>query len=204
MKLFIAVLSAAWVLAGCNTRITKTAETQGSAQTSKSSILDDPKVRYEILTVAIDGEKLQRHSGDSSSALHYAPHMQTPYTGWVKHMHANGQVWGLGHYLDGKLDGQLTLWRENGQKLREVHFKDGEKDGLWTLWYENGQKKEEGHYNGGKKDGLWISWQENGRKWIEQNLKDGQREGATIYYNKYGTEDFRETYKDGIRVKDMD
>ena len=53
--------------------------------------LDDPETLDKIIAEAIDEDK-----------LHDAPNKQTPYTGWLKEMHNNGQVRKLTQYKDGK------------------------------------------------------------------------------------------------------
>jgi antitoxin component YwqK of YwqJK toxin-antitoxin module len=138
--------------------------------------LDDKENLDEIIAGAIDSKKLQER-GKKGEKISYAPNKQTPYTGWAKVIYDNGQINGLWHYKDGKLDGLATGWYESGQKSQEENYKDGKEDGLLTEWYESGQKSQEKNYKDGKEDGLWTSWYENGQKMGELNWKDGKEDG---------------------------
>ena len=89
--------------------------------------LDD----YRIIAEAIGEGKLQRR-GEEGEELYYAPNEQTPYTGWAKRMHDNGQIGLLGQFKDGKPDGLRASWHSNGQKQAEENTKDGENDGPST------------------------------------------------------------------------
>ena len=130
--------------------------------------------------------------------LAYAPNEQTPYSGWTKEMHSNGQIESLVQYKDGKRDGLDAGWYENGQKQWEGNYKDG----LKTEWFENGQKELEANYKDGELDGLETGWYQNGQKEYEGNWKDGKQDGLWIFYNEDGTEKSRLTFKDGELVED--
>ena len=115
--------------------------------------LDDPKVREKILQAALLEESFE-HRGPDREQLVYQAGKETPYTGWVKGVHGNGQVSALVPFKDGKEDGLWTQWHDNGEKKQEGHYKDGEQDGLYTEWHDNGQKMKEGHFKDGEMDGL--------------------------------------------------
>ena len=161
--------------------------------------LNDPETLDKIIAEAIDEDNFQKRSKEGEE-LHYAPNEQTPYTGWSKVMHDNGQIGGLKSYKDGKPDGLLTMWYENGQKSSEENYKDGNLDGLVTMWYSwNGQKGVEVNYNDGKAMSAVI-WKPNGEKCSVTNLKDGN--GVMVMYDIDGKEMLRATYKDGEEVED--
>ena len=144
--------------------------------------LDDKETLDEIIAEAIDKSTLQKR-GKEGEELNYAPNEQTPYTGWVKEMHDNGQINNLLQFKDGKPNGLVTGWYENGQKKEEINFKDGKPNGLGTRWYEDGQKKSEENFKDGKRDGLLTSWYENGQKESEGSYKDGKQDGLwTSWY----------------------
>ena len=134
----------------------------------------------KIIAEAIDVNTLQKR-GKDGEALYYAPNEQTPYTGWVKWMHDNGQIDSLGQAKDGKLHGLWTSWYVNGQKMIDGNYKDGKEDGFWTDWYENGQKKAEGNYKDGIPDGLRTKWYPDGQKREEANWKDGKPLSAVVW-----------------------
>ena len=70
--------------------------------------LDDKKTLDGIIAEAVDYKKLQER-GQKGEELNYAPNEQTPYTGWVKEMHDNGQIEMLAQIKDGKQDGLLII-----------------------------------------------------------------------------------------------
>ena len=184
--------------------------------------LDDPNTLDNIIAEAIDGGKLQER-GKEGEELFYAQNTQTPFTGWAKFTHENGQIVGLSHYKDGKLDGLGTSWYENnGQKKFERNWKDGVRHGLCTHWEYDGQKNVETNYKDGKLDGLRTWWYKNGQKKTEENLKDekivtittwkpnGEKcpitnvvdgNGVCVEYSEDGTEQWRSKYKDGVQVE---
>ena len=135
--------------------------------------LDNPAKLNEILEEAIDGDKLQWR-GKEGEKLGYAPNSQTPYTGWVKAMHENGQVSVLYPLKDGKQHGLMTQWHENGQKKIEANFVDGETHGLGSMWDENGQKRMECTFKDGKEHGLGTEWDEEGNVTEQAKFENGK------------------------------
>ena len=148
--------------------------------------LADPETLDEILAEAMVAGKIQ-FRGKEGEQLAYAPNTQTPYTGWTKAMHLNGQVKELTRVEDGWMSEQIQ-WHENGQKLSHSRFKKGKREGPYidwhdngqekrkvvfendkmkgkiTHWHKNGQKRKEGQYINGTASGNWTSWFENGQK----------------------------------------
>jgi antitoxin component YwqK of YwqJK toxin-antitoxin module len=159
--------------------------------------VDDPETLDEIIAEAIDEDNLQ-YRGKEGEELSYAPNEQTPYTGWIKKIHSNGQVRMLLQIKDGKPSGLQTVWFENGQKKDEGNWKDGKTDGLKTTWFENGQKKEEGNWKDGKLDGLVTMWYENGQKLFKGNWKDGKLDGLVTMWHENGQKQEEKNYPDGL------
>ena len=157
--------------------------------------LDDKETLDEIIAEAIDEDKLQKR-GKKGEELRYAPDQNTPYTGWSKRMHDNGQISWLFQYKDGKRDGPLTYWYSNKQKESEWTYKDGNWDGLKTSWYRNGQKKDEATYKDGNKDGLQMFWYPNGQKKEEGTYKDGKMDGLSTGWYSNGEKTGELTWKD--------
>lgn len=131
--------------------------------------LDDAKELDAILEEALPEDKAQLR-GPKNEELYYEANKQEPYTGWVKKMHTNGQVYGLGKVKDGKRHGPVFMWYENGQKSSELEYKDGK---LFTL----------------------KVWLPNGTTCRDTNLQDGT--GTVVSYDDDGEESGRVVYKDG-------
>jgi len=116
---------------------------------SNAPDLSKKETLAKILDQAIELKEIQ-YRGKRGEELRYAQNESSPYTGWVKLMHKNGQVAHLFQFMDGKMHGIQTGWAKNGQKNYEVHFKENSQDGRVTAWWENGQKMLEGQFKAGK------------------------------------------------------
>ena len=139
---------------------------------SKKADKNFSMLQRDAMKIAIGFDKLDwRGKGDLR--LLYLEAKGTPYTGWAKLMHINGQVKELAQY------------------------KGGQPSGILTKWYKNGQKEEEAIYRDGKLMSA-VAWKPNGEKCPVTNVKDGN--GVWVRYNEDGTELGRFTYKDGKRV----
>jgi antitoxin component YwqK of YwqJK toxin-antitoxin module len=110
--------------------------------------LDDPKVRELIAKKAVLIESVDDRGPDGEE-LFYQASSETPYTGWAKGVHKNGQVGALCYFKDGKPEGQLAAWHENGKKTGEDHYKNGRLDVLSTYLREVEEGREK-HYKDGK------------------------------------------------------
>ena len=201
MKVILFALFVALLMVGC----AESSTPSDPVDSPKAIDLDDPETLDKILADAIDQNTLQKR-GREGEELEYSPNKQTPYTGWAKMMHDNGQVAGLFQYQDGKVDGVLmawhpsgqkameikgdrkgfaikTLWHENGQKALEESSKNNQSHGIRTLWYESGQKKWEATYQNGKMNGKWTKWYENGQQSMASTFKNGKEDGIkSIWY----------------------
>ena len=160
MKKLLTALFVALLMAGC-----------GGGEDSTD--LDDPTTLDKRIAEAIDRKKLEWR-GEFPELVAYAEDQQTPYTGWVKTMHDNGQIAMLGQRKDGKQDGPGTCWYPNGQKTWERTYKD---DKIVTA----------------------VGWKPNGEK---SDTKVVNGNGVVVSYNNDGTEYRRWTFKDGEAVQD--
>jgi antitoxin component YwqK of YwqJK toxin-antitoxin module len=171
MKIFLRLLLAATVLSsfsGCERKFDP----------------NDTEDLQRMLSEAVDEETIQRRGDDN---IVYQKNSQTPFSGWLKDMHPNGQVRGAYSFRDGKYDGFSLQWYENGQKEIEATRKAGKLEGKRTIWHKNGQKALEATFKNGKADGLFTQWYENGKKEKEANYKNGE-EVETTSWREDGTE----------------
>ncbi len=79
-------------------------------------------------------------------------------------------------YVDGKLNGEVTVYFKSGKPRVKSMFKDNLRDGQFTEWYESGDKL------------------------VDANYVAGELEGKLIRYAADGTTT-EETYKDNVRVQ---
>lgn len=186
MKWF-AVLAVVLLLAGCGDEVVPDAV---------GPDFDDPQVRAKILAEALDGGKLGRR-GEEGAKLWHAVDGKSPYTGWGKSFHGNGQLKSLYQFRDGKLDGFLVQWHENGKKKKKGRFRDSEEDGKWTLWHTNGRKQQESNYKAGKLTSVMV-WRPGGEKCPVTKVVNG--DGMAVWYKPDGREASRSTYENGVEI----
>lgn len=71
---------------------------------------------------------------------------QTPETKFEKvgdmvkatYFHENGIVSQTGHFLNGKLHGEWTMFNEKGEKITLGSYVEGQKTGKWFFWKADG------------------------------------------------------------------
>ncbi|MEJ1221673.1 toxin-antitoxin system YwqK family antitoxin [Sediminicola sp. 1XM1-17] len=71
---------------------------------------------------------------------------QTPEPNFVKvgdmvkatYFHENGIVSQSGHFLNGKLHGEWTMYDEKGEKIALGSYVEGQKTGKWFFWQADG------------------------------------------------------------------
>jgi MORN repeat protein len=99
-------------------------------------------------------------------------------------------------------DGPFVLYRFDGsdQKMMEGNYLDGKQDGEWTLWYDSGQKQSVDHYKNGVQEGEHIGWYPNGKTSAIGQYKNGQREGVWKRWDPNGFKNWEEIYKDGKKI----
>lgn len=150
MKRFVALFIAVCLLAMlCGCEDDKRSRRSKSSRSDDTSELDNPKSRNRILAAAVDFDELEERD-DSGEDLWYHGRSRTPFSGWIKGDHDNGELFSLESCKNGK-----------------VH-------GFFTTWYENGKKRSEGHFKYGKADGRWIMYTESGREQLRQTYKNGE------------------------------
>jgi hypothetical protein len=92
--------------------------------------------------------------------------------------------------------GPFELYRGEGGLMMKGQYVDGKQDGEWTMWYDNGQKASTDHYKSGLQDGEHIGWYTNGKISAMGKYKDGKREGVWKRWDPQGFRNWEEVYKD--------
>ena len=124
-----------------------------------------------IIAEAIDFKKFQRRVKEGELIWYYE---QTPYSGWEKKIHDNGQIEWL------------------------IQVRDGKRDGLGTRWYGNGRKRWEQTYKENKLITA-VVWKPNGEKCPHINVVNGN--GVVVTYRNDGAELYRKTFKESKVVE---
>ena len=114
------------------------AETRAQLLEKVSKVdLSDSKIVQEFLPDAAMFDNLEWNSTTGKAR---APEGKAPLTGWAKGMHPNGNLLGLGHFIDGKENGPCFFWHPNGTKNQQGGFLEGKRHGLWIHWDESGKE----------------------------------------------------------------
>jgi len=129
--------------------------------------------------------------------------------GVYEEYYANGNLYTTGRYVNGKKEGEWTVYSENGKVWKKYQYKndnlngryisyygntgmqeivgdylDGKATGTWTYYFQNGSIEKRENYIDGKKNGLFTEWYSNGNKKSEINYVDGEVNGkVTVYYS---------------------
>ena len=70
----------------------------------------------------------------------------------------------VGNYIDNKMIGEWTWYRENGELMQTGSFdKDESKTGVWKRYHPNGKLYDEGTFVAGKKVGEWKVYDDQGK-----------------------------------------
>ncbi len=151
----------------------------------------------EGLAEAMDSSKFQVRDSQ-----YYLTATNTLHTGWIKYVSSSGEVHGLQHVTNGKLDGPFVTWHKNGQKAGVVVYRDGKQQGRGTSWYESGRKWSEESWKDGTLDGTQTKWYENGKKKSEFSYRDGKLHGRETRWYENGQKEMEGVYENGTLIGD--
>ena len=90
------------------------------------------------------------------------------------------QIKEIGHWKDGKQNGNFKLYTEEGVLVDNTNFKDGEKDGVTEQYYsDNGNLRLKINFKNGVIEGEYIAYYPNGKIYISKN----NLQGSLTYYS---------------------
>ncbi len=85
------------------------------------------------------------------------------------------------NYVDGKLDGKLSVFDKNNQLIRSVEYKANKLHGKFRS-YEKGALAYESNYKMGKLDGTARAFHPNSNLLLKEQFVDGKRHGESSFY----------------------
>ena len=114
--------------------------------------------------------------------------------------------------IDGKLNGETTVWYPTGEKRSVETFSAGYPNGMYIEWYPNGKTKIIGSYSLKYRDSVIVLTQPtydtmeimvNGNKFASVSVDNfpGLKNGVWIFYDEKGVMIRRETWAYGTLVK---
>ncbi|MEO6328893.1 MAG: toxin-antitoxin system YwqK family antitoxin [Ginsengibacter sp.] len=108
----------------------------------------------------------------------------TLYTGKYLDYYNNGRIQNEGTILNGKTNGELTVYYPSGIKKSITNFKDGIRHGLWKEYYQNGALMRTDEFVNGKATRIGKLYFINGQ--IKQELKlknETSYDTSVVYYS---------------------
>ena len=122
------------------------------------------------------------------NGLYYKKFSDTPFTGKIDSLIANGS------FIGGKKHGIWVRYYQNGNLASKGEFKNGIEEGLWVEYHSYGQIYRKGIYKNGKREGVWIELDALGKRYPIATIT--KINGMHVFTSGSGT------YKNGIRVND--
>lgn len=124
-------------------------------------------------------------SKDADTGLYYDSFGE-PYTGTYLEYGEDGLLVRKLQLLDGRFNGENTVYFDNGSVKEIQSYKAGLMDGTWITYNASGVKTAQAGYRNGKKHGAWLIWNDQGVLMFEMYYDDGKRSGTWIKYAEDG------------------
>lgn len=109
-----------------------------------------------------------------------------PYSGRYVDYYNNGKIQNKGTLLNGKIDGELTVYYKTGIKKSITHYKDGTRHGLWIDYYQNGALMRMDEFIDGRANRNRKSYFINGQIMYEMKPKRATEYDTSISYYSTG------------------
>jgi antitoxin component YwqK of YwqJK toxin-antitoxin module len=108
------------------------------------------------------------------------------YTGRYIDYYNNGKKENEGTLLNGKIDGELTVYYKSGITKSITHYRDGIRNGTWIDYYKNGALMRKEDFLNGKDCRTAKSYFINGQIKQELKLKNGTAYDTSVAYYSTG------------------
>ncbi len=123
------------ILGACGDKADPAATREQLLKEANEVDLSDATVVQSLLPKAAMFDNLEWNATTGKARV---PGSAVPHTGWAKGHHPNGNLKGIGHFIDGRENGPCFFWHSNGRKSQQGGFLDGKRHGLWIHWDETG------------------------------------------------------------------
>ncbi len=104
----------------------------------------------------------------------------------------------VSNYVNGELEGDITMYYPNGQIEKQGKYESDMKQGEWKDFYDNGQVEDVYSYVNGELDGKYTSYFKSGNIEIEATYDEDEFEGSYKRYFENGKLRFEYNYKEGM------
>ncbi len=136
---------------------------------------------FLLLLLFCTGVANAQISKDAETGLYY-DRLGEPYTGTYHEYDEDGVLVRKLQLLDGRFNGENTVYFDNGSVKEIQSYKAGLMDGTWITYNASGVKTAQAAYRNGKKHGAWLIWNDEGVLMFEMYYLDGERSGTWIKY----------------------
>ena len=155
---------------------------------SADELLADKTVRIEDLHIESRGENTIAYLNNQ------------PFTGVAYTFFPNGSQQTKQTYLNGKKEGEWSIWYESGTPQIEGFLKDGKLHGIYREYYANGNLRYEYEYDLDRKTGIWKGWYEDGTQYTIKEFQNDTLDGKVLVFGKNGELNEEYEYIKGIPV----
>ncbi|NND77102.1 MAG: toxin-antitoxin system YwqK family antitoxin [Flavobacteriales bacterium] len=108
------------------------------------------------------------------------------YSGVAYHFFSNGTQQIKQTYLDGRKEGEWSIWYEDGTPQKEGFIKDGKQHGAYREYYSNGNLRYEYEYDLDRKTGTWRGWYDDGTRYTIREFTNDTLHGKVLVYDEKG------------------
>lgn len=108
------------------------------------------------------------------------------FSGIAYHFFSDGTEQIKQSYIEGRKEGEWSIWYEDGTPQKEGFIKDGKQHGAYREYYTNGNLRYEYNYDLDKKTGTWKGWYEDGTKYTIREFSNDTLDGKVLVYDKKG------------------
>ncbi len=115
-----------------------------------------------------------------------AYHDGTPYSGVAYTFYPDGTQQTKQTYVNGKKEGEWSIWYESGNTQKEGLLKNGKQYGVYREYYSNGNMSCEYEYDLDLKSGTWKGWREDGTQYTLKEFKNDTLDGKLFVFDEDG------------------
>lgn len=179
-----------------------------TGQLNKTGIVDEylfpNRYTVQVINGQYEGEFCSYYSiEDDLIVAATATYTNGELNGQLKKYHTNGQLMTNAVYVNGKIEGNYTVYyadsivkRPYGDIEYTCSYKNGNRNGVARWYYENGVLEEEAEYSKGIREGILRKYYQDGKLSSMYNYRNGEKDGIFQSYDVDGSYE-KGSYEEG-------
>lgn len=122
-------------------------------------------------------------------------------TGVYNKFYDDGKILETAKYIDGKINGERTLYYQDGKIMQVENYVDNKFEGKFTAYNEDGSLQQEGNYKDNMMNGVWKNYFKEQKNKVKEEvtMKDNHIDGLYKEYYPNGN-----LYASGNKKEIMD